>query len=54
MLVVTHELSFAKEICDQIVFMDEGKVLEITPPNIFFENPKTDRARDFLGKLLNH
>lgn len=54
MAVVTHEMGFAKEICNQIVFMAEGKIVEVAPPEEFFSNPKTDRAQDFLGKVLNH
>ncbi len=54
MVVVTHEMSFAREICDQIVFMDHGVVLEITPPLEFFSEPKTPRAKEFLSKILHH
>jgi ABC-type polar amino acid transport system ATPase subunit len=54
MMVVTHEMGFAKEMCDQIVFMDEGKIVEVAPPSKFFENPDSSRARDFLSKVLNH
>jgi ABC-type polar amino acid transport system ATPase subunit len=54
MVVVTHEMNFAREICEQIVFMDQGSVLEITPPREFFSSPKTERAREFLGKILHH
>lgn len=54
MAVVTHEMGFAKEICDKIVFMDDAKIVEVAPPKIFFSNPETDRAREFLSKVLNH
>lgn len=54
MVVVTHEMGFAKEICDKIVFMADGKVVEQAPPAEFFTNPCTERAKDFLGKVLNH
>lgn len=54
MAVVTHEMGFAKEICNQIVFMAEGRIVEVAPPQQFFSNPSTDRAQDFLGKVLNH
>ena len=54
MAVVTHEMGFAKEICNQIVFMAEGRIVEVAPPAEFFSSPKTDRAQDFLGKVLNH
>lgn len=54
MAVVTHEMGFAKEICDKIVFMDFGKIVEVATPEVFFKNPETDRAKDFLSKVLNH
>lgn len=49
MLIVTHEMSFAKEVADRIVFMDEGKICEICSPNEFFNNPKSERAKRFLN-----
>lgn len=49
MLIVTHEMNFAKQVADKIVFMDEGKVIETSSPNEFFEEPKTERARRFLN-----
>lgn len=52
MVVVTHEMNFAKEVADRIVFMDEGKVVEINNPKDFFESPKSDRLKDFLSKVL--
>lgn len=54
MVVVTHEMGFAREICNQIVFMAEGKIVEVAPPEQFFTNPETERAKDFLSKVLNH
>lgn len=54
MVVVTHEMGFAREICDQIVFMDDGRIVEMAPPDVFFTKPKTERAQDFLSKVLNH
>ena len=54
MFIVTHEMGFAKEICDKIVFMDEGRIVEEATPEVFFSNPETDRAREFLGKVLYH
>lgn len=54
MVVVTHEMGFAKEICDEIIFMAEGKVVEQASPDKFFSNPNTERARNFLSKVLNH
>jgi ABC-type polar amino acid transport system ATPase subunit len=53
MVVVTHEMNFAREICDRIVFMADGRILETASPGEFFTAPKTERARDFLGKILN-
>ncbi|CAM3610856.1 amino acid ABC transporter ATP-binding protein [Brevibacillus invocatus] len=54
MVVVTHEMGFAREICNQIVFMADGKIVEVAPPEQFFTNPETERAKDFLSKVLNH
>jgi ABC-type polar amino acid transport system ATPase subunit len=54
MIVVTHEMGFAREMCDQIVFMAEGKIVEVSPPEKFFTNPSTERAQEFLSKVLNH
>ncbi|MED1950961.1 amino acid ABC transporter ATP-binding protein [Brevibacillus centrosporus] len=54
MVVVTHEMGFAREICNEIVFMADGKIVEVAPPEKFFTNPDTDRAKDFLAKVLNH
>lgn len=54
MVVVTHEMGFAKEICDDIVFMAEGKIVEVAPPDEFFTAPKTERAQEFLKAVLNH
>ncbi|BDH60686.1 glutamine transport ATP-binding protein GlnQ [Lysinibacillus sp. PLM2] len=54
MMVVTHEMGFAREMCDDIVFMADGKILEVSPPETFFTNPNSERAKDFLSKVLNH
>ncbi|MGG0662596.1 amino acid ABC transporter ATP-binding protein [Viridibacillus arvi] len=54
MVVVTHEMGFAKEICDQIVFMADGKIVEVAPPEKFFTTPDSKRAQDFLSVVLNH
>lgn len=54
MVVVTHEMGFAKEVANRIVFMDEGKVLEQSTPAEFFTNPREERARTFLSRILNH
>lgn len=52
MLCVTHEMAFAREIADRIVFMDAGEIVEVAPPAEFFAAPKSDRTRKFLGQLL--
>ena len=52
MVVVTHEMGFAKEVADRVIFMDEGKILEEGEPNEFFSNPKNPRLKDFLSKVL--
>ena len=51
---VTHEMGFAKEVGDRIVFMDEGKIVEEDTPNEFFHNPKSERAKKFLKEILVH
>ncbi|MDR1873397.1 MAG: amino acid ABC transporter ATP-binding protein [Synergistaceae bacterium] len=53
MLLVTHEMNFAREICDTIVFMADGEILETGKPEQFFRAPKTGRAQDFLSAILN-
>lgn len=52
MLVVTHEMGFAREVADRVIFLDEGKLVEIGEPKSFFEKPETTRAQDFLAKIL--
>ena len=54
MVVVTHEMGFAKKAADKIIFMDEGKILEENIPSIFFKKPKTNRSKKFLDQVLNH
>ncbi len=54
MMVVTHEMGFAKTVADRVVFMDEGRVVEAAPPAEFFGAPKTERARLFLSQVLGH
>ncbi|TQR34457.1 glutamine ABC transporter ATP-binding protein [Campylobacter sp. MIT 99-7217] len=54
MLIVTHEMSFAKAVADRIVFMDAGQIVEISKPKDFFESPKTQRARKFLNLFDFH
>nr|WP_239589467.1 amino acid ABC transporter ATP-binding protein [Metabacillus crassostreae] len=52
MAIVTHEMGFAKEVADRVLFLDEGKLVEDAPPTEFFSNPKTKRAQLFLEKML--
>ncbi|MEN1937670.1 amino acid ABC transporter ATP-binding protein [Paenibacillus sp. 102] len=54
MVVVTHEMGFAREVADRIIFMDEGQIIEDTKPVDFFANPEQERARLFLSRVLNH
>lgn len=53
MLVVTHEMGFARKVADKVVFMDQGAIVEETPKEIFFQDPKTERAKDFLNKIIH-
>jgi len=54
MMVVTHEMGFARKVADGIIFMDEGAIIEDRPTNEFFDNPESPQAKDFLSKILNH
>ncbi|MDX2481875.1 MAG: amino acid ABC transporter ATP-binding protein [Desulfuromusa sp.] len=54
MCVVTHEMGFAKKVADRVLFMDEGKIIETGKPADFFDNPQTERAADFISKILTH
>jgi len=54
MMVVTHEMGFARKVARRVVFMDEGEVKEIAETETFFKNPETDRAKEFLSKILAH
>jgi polar amino acid transport system ATP-binding protein len=54
MIVVTHEMGFAREVAKRILFMDEGKIVEIAPPEEFFTKPKNERTKLFLSKILTH
>ncbi|MGC4377235.1 amino acid ABC transporter ATP-binding protein [Fictibacillus sp. Mic-4] len=54
MVVVTHEMGFAREVANRIVFMDEGQIVEEGSPKEFFANPKAERAKLFLSRVLNH
>jgi glutamate transport system ATP-binding protein len=54
MVVVTHEMGFAREVCDRIVFIDDGRIVEEGPPAEFFANARSDRAREFVDKIIHH
>ncbi len=54
MIVVTHEMGFARTAADRVVFMSDGRIVEENTPDEFFNNPQSDRAKDFLGKILKH
>lgn len=54
MVVVTHEMGFARKVADRMVFMEAGQIVEISPPETFFSTPKTERARVFLDQILEH
>jgi glutamate transport system ATP-binding protein len=54
MVVVTHEMGFARTAANRVVFMDQGEIVEEAAPEEFFNNPRSDRAKDFLGKILKH
>jgi polar amino acid transport system ATP-binding protein len=51
MLVVTHEMSFARRVADRVIFMDRGEIVEVAPPEEFFDHPKHERTRLFLGQI---
>ncbi len=54
MICVTHEMGFAREVADQVVFMDDGCIIEQNTPKQFFANPKSERTKDFLKKIISH
>jgi glutamate transport system ATP-binding protein len=54
MIVVTHEMGFARVAADRVVFMADGQIVESNTPSEFFDNPQSERAKDFLGKILKH
>jgi glutamate transport system ATP-binding protein len=54
MVVVTHEMGFARSAANRVVFMADGRIVEETTPEEFFTNPSSDRAKDFLSKILHH
>jgi ABC-type polar amino acid transport system ATPase subunit len=54
MICVTHEMGFARSVADNVVFMDQGEIVETGPPETFFDNPKSDRTKLFLEQILSH
>jgi ABC-type polar amino acid transport system ATPase subunit len=52
MIVVSHEMGFAKEVADRVMFMEAGRIVETGPPEEFFENPQTDRAKRFVEQIM--
>jgi len=54
MICVTHEMGFAREVADRVIFMDDGYLVEENTPEEFFHNPQSDRTKDFLSKILSH
>ncbi|MQM24469.1 ATP-binding cassette domain-containing protein [Glycomyces sp. NEAU-7082] len=54
MVVVTHEMGFARRAANRVVFMADGQIVEVAPPDEFFDDPKTERAQDFLSKVMTH
>ena len=54
MLVVTHEMGFAKTVADRVAFMDQGEIVETAAPQAFFDSPQTERAKLFLSQILGH
>jgi glutamate transport system ATP-binding protein len=54
MVVVTHEMGFARHAARRVIFMDDGELVEEAPPEEFFGNPRSERLRDFLSKILTH
>ena len=53
MLCVTHEMGFAKRVADRVIFMDQGRIVEVAPPERFFAHPEHERTRAFLTKILH-
>jgi ABC-type polar amino acid transport system ATPase subunit len=53
MLIISHEMPFAKEVADEMIFYDEGRIIETGPPSLFFNAPNTDRAKQFMTRIIN-
>ena len=54
MIVVTHEMGFARQVADRVVFMEAGRIVEVQPPELFFDRPQSERTQAFLGKIRTH
>ena len=54
MIVVTHEMGFARSVADNVVFMDNGEIVEMDPPEEFFDTPRNERTKLFLSQILTH
>jgi ABC-type polar amino acid transport system ATPase subunit len=54
MMIVTHEMGFARRVADRVIFMDQGQVIEVAAPSEFFERPQSARLQSFLGQVLTH
>jgi ABC-type polar amino acid transport system ATPase subunit len=54
MLIVTHEMGFARRVADRVIFMDQGQIIETAPPDDFFGSPQSPRLKSFLGQVLTH
>jgi general L-amino acid transport system ATP-binding protein len=54
MLCVTHEMGFARQVADRVVFMDQGQIVEVQDPEGFFNNPRSERSKLFLSQILGH
>jgi ABC-type polar amino acid transport system ATPase subunit len=54
MMIVTHEMGFARRVADRVIFMDQGQIIESASPADFFERPQSPRLQSFLGQLLSH
>jgi general L-amino acid transport system ATP-binding protein len=54
MICVTHEMGFARRVADRMVFMDQGEIVEVAPPDQFFADPAADRTKLFLSQILSH
>ena len=53
MLCVTHEMGFARQVADRVLFTDAGRIIEVNEPDVFFDNPQHERTRLFLGQILH-